>query len=89
MICKCGSYAINDDPKGALCDKCFRDVKISALKAQRDELLELLKWADAKLGPEINPSNYDHQDVCELNANMVEVTLAIRAAIANAENAKP
>lgn len=60
----------------------------ATLKAQRDELLELLKWSDEKLGPEINPSNYDHQDVCELNANMVEVCLAIRAAIANAEKDK-
>ena len=63
--------------------------QIATLKAQRDELLELLKWSDDKLGPEINPSNYDHQDVCELNANMVEVSLAIRAAIANAEKDNP
>lgn len=66
----------------------WRESELSALRAQCDELLELLKWADEKLGPEINPSNYDHQDVCELNANMVEVTLAIRAAIANAEKDK-
>ena len=65
-----------------------KDSEIATLKAQRDELLELLKWSDEKLGPEINPSNYDHQDVCELNANMVEVTLAIRAAIAKIEGAK-
>ncbi len=30
--CKCGSYAINDDPNGVLCDKCWRDAKIEKLE---------------------------------------------------------
>ena len=31
--CKCGSCAINDDPAGVLCDRCWRDVKIEKLRA--------------------------------------------------------
>lgn len=34
----CGSYAINDDPKGLLCDCCWRDDKISQLEAERVDL---------------------------------------------------
>lgn len=30
--CKCGSYSINDDPKGVLCDKCWRDARIEKLE---------------------------------------------------------
>jgi hypothetical protein len=29
--CSCGSYAFNDDPKGALCDTCWRDKRIETL----------------------------------------------------------
>lgn len=32
--CKCGSYAINDDPKRAACDSCWRDAKIAALESE-------------------------------------------------------
>ena len=35
--------------------------------------------AEASL--ELNPSNYDHEQVCELNAAMVQVTLLLRAAL--------
>jgi len=28
---------------------------------------------------ELNPSNYDHDDVCKLNAASVEVILALKA----------
>lgn len=38
--------------------------------------VEFLEWAYHSL-TEINPSNYDHADVCELNSKSVEVILAI------------
>ena len=38
--------------------------------------VEFLEWAYQTLG-EINPSNYDHSDVCELNSKSVEVIQAI------------
>jgi len=38
--------------------------------------VEFLEWAYQTLG-EINPSNYNHDDVCELNDKSVEVILAI------------
>lgn len=37
-----------------------------------------LAWAYASL-QEINPRNYDHNDVCSMNAASVEVMLAIKA----------
>jgi hypothetical protein len=30
--CKCGSGAINDDPKQTLCDCCWRDERIATLR---------------------------------------------------------
>jgi ubiquinone/menaquinone biosynthesis C-methylase UbiE len=32
--CKCGSYAINDDPSRVQCDRCWRDATISELRAK-------------------------------------------------------
>lgn len=43
-------------------------------ESERDFLL----WAIDRL-TEINPSNYDHDDVCEMNAASVEVSLAMQA----------
>jgi len=44
--------------------------------AQCREAYQILEDA-----PELNPSNYDHEQVCELNAKMVEAYLAFRAAL--------
>lgn len=43
-----------------------------------DSEVDFLEWAYETLG-EINPSNYGHDDVCELNDKSVEVILAIKA----------
>lgn len=48
------------------------------------EMLEALKAIDALEVMEINLSNYDHEIVCELNANAVQAALIARAAIASA-----
>lgn len=42
-----------------------------------DREVEFLEWVYETLG-EINPSNYGHDDVCELNDKSVEVILAIK-----------
>ena len=34
--CKCGSFAINDDPHSVLCDNCWRDVEIERLRKEVD-----------------------------------------------------
>lgn len=44
-ICKCGSYAINDDPNNILCDRCWRDAKLVTLMVQQDELIRVLTRA--------------------------------------------
>lgn len=41
--CKCGGYAINDDPAGLLCDRCWRDEEITRLKSKLDSAVELLR----------------------------------------------
>jgi hypothetical protein len=44
-------------------------------------LAEALEKIDALEVMEINPSNYDHDDVCELNSNAVQAVLIARAAL--------
>ena len=39
--CKCGSFAINDDPNRELCDNCWRDAEIERLRAER---IDLVRW---------------------------------------------
>ncbi len=53
----------------------------AALTAERDRLREALQAIDAIEPMEINPSNYSHDDVCELNANAVQAALIARAAL--------
>ncbi|WCA57815.1 hypothetical protein G6M16_008925 [Agrobacterium tumefaciens] len=50
--------------------------RAEAAEAQVKRLHELLRFAHDTLW-EINPSNYDHDDVCKLNDASVEVILAI------------
>jgi hypothetical protein len=35
-ICKCGSFAINDDPEHERCDVCWRDDEIERLRELLD-----------------------------------------------------
>lgn len=53
-------------------------------EARVTELEEKISWAVDAL-QEINPSNYDHDDVCALNASSVEVALSLQYAIAPAD----
>ena len=36
-ICECGSFAINDDPDGVLCDKCLLQAEIDKLRQALEE----------------------------------------------------
>lgn len=51
--CKCGSYAINDDPDGVLCDVCLvkveRDLLLLAVSSVGGDLDLLLKSAPGGL----------------------------------------
>ncbi|WP_288927250.1 hypothetical protein [uncultured Maritimibacter sp.] len=51
-------------------------------------LLELLRWVHETLW-EINPSNYDHDDVCKLNAASVEVILGIAPTLGETHGKSP
>lgn len=55
--------------------------------AAAGDLMETLRFIDGLEVMEINPSNYDHEIVCELNSNAVQAALAARAAIAKATGA--
>ena len=42
--CKCGSYAVNDDPERMLCDKCWRDATIERLRAALWKIANYDEW---------------------------------------------
>jgi len=52
------------------------ELKLEAAEKRIAELRELLQWAHDTL-LEINPNNYTHDDVCEINSASVEVILGI------------
>lgn len=55
--------------------------EITALRTERDEYKAAMKDASGIVMIEINPSNYDHEDVCELNRQMIEAMSIIAAAL--------
>ncbi|NLS19853.1 hypothetical protein HGP16_25270 [Rhizobium sp. P40RR-XXII] len=54
--------------------------EIEALRVENGELRKLVRWAHDTLY-EINPSNYDHDEVCKLNDASVEVILGLAPAL--------
>lgn len=50
------------------------EAQVKVLREALEELRGILEDA-----PELNPSNYDHDQVCELNAKMVEAYLFLTA----------
>lgn len=63
---------------------CVQRREIEQLRTEKAERDECLQWVFDTL-QEINPSNYDHDDVCSLNAASVEVAIAIRTALGQQE----
>lgn len=62
--------------------------RLRALRAELDEakveverLRNAMQWALDTVTIEINPSNYDHDDVCRLNAEMIEAVLGLQTAL--------
>lgn len=53
---------------------------IAAKDAEIAKLTDLIRWAHDTLY-EINPSNYDHDEVCKLNDASVEVILGLAPAL--------
>ncbi|WP_454730602.1 hypothetical protein [Citrobacter freundii] len=53
-----------------------QEARAEAAEKRIAELRELLQWAHDTL-LEINPNNYTHDDVCEINSASVEVILGI------------
>ena len=56
------------------CYQCCTEETIRANEAQAtiEQVGDILEDA-----PELNPSNYDHEGVCELNAKMIEAYLKV------------
>lgn len=52
------------------------------------ELVEAVQWAFDTL-IELNPSNYDHDNVCEVNAAAVEVMLGLKPILASHKGEQP
>jgi len=64
------------------------EAQIAALTARVEGLTGALRWAHDTLW-EINPSNYDHDDVCKLNDASVEVILGIAPLIGETHGKSP
>ena len=78
--CMCGCiYEEADCPN---CNKVTEADRIEELEAKLAKAVEALEFVDGKVSWEINPSNYDHDDVCNMNSdwceigNHAEITLA-------------
>ena len=61
---------------------------LSALRTRLAEVEGALRWAHDTLW-EINPSNYDHDDVCKINDASVEVILGIAPLIGETHGKSP
>lgn len=61
--------------------------RIAELEAKLAKAVEELQFDYDTLG-EINPSNYNHDDVCNLNDKSVEVILSIKATLAELTGGK-
>ena len=70
-----GTFHVVDSPELAR----LRASEAAALE-RVTVLTDLMQWAYDTLG-EINPGNYGHDDVCNLNDKSVEVILALEAAL--------
>lgn len=57
-----------------LCDRA--EAQLAEARKALDGMRDLIRWAHDTLY-EINPSNYDHDEVCKLNSASVEVILAL------------
>jgi hypothetical protein len=57
-------------------------------RPQVAELVEVFQWAFDTL-IELNPSNYDHNNVCEVNAAAVEVMLGLKPILASHKGEQP
>lgn len=78
-----GPSAVYDAKGDLVCTASSDD--IARLIAAAPDLLEALEWIAAKINWEINPSNYTHQEVCDMNADWCEIGNAVDAAIAKAK----
>jgi len=54
---------------------------LPTLQAEVERLREALEAASEAVTMELNPSNYDHDDVCLLNQQCIEAMLTIEAAL--------
>lgn len=78
---QCGSIRPNYvTPSFAQSEKCKSRMLQSTVATLRKALEESLKLFDVlEDSPELNPSNYTHDEVCELNVMVIKVILGSRA----------
>jgi len=60
--------------------------RIEELEAKLEKVVKAVKEIDDKVRWEINLSNYDHQQVCDLNADWCEVGNIARTTLAELED---
>jgi len=55
--------------------------EIEELKVEVDKLLNVMQWAVDNVTIELNPSNYDHDDACQLNSEVCEALIYLQKII--------
>ena len=71
----------------AECDRITTDA-LRKSEAERDRLRVLVRWAHDTLY-ELNPSNYDHDEVCRVNDAAVEVILGLAPVLGETHGKSP
>ena len=64
------------------------EARLAAVEAERDRMRDLIRWAHDTLW-ELNPSNYDHDEVCKVNDAAVEVILGLAPVIGETHGHSP
>jgi len=67
----------------------YYDAKLDAVDAKLAKAVGVLEFAQSKISWEINPSNYDHDDVCDMNSDWCEIGAIVDATLAELKGEQP
>jgi len=62
--------------------------RIEELKAKLAKAVDALEFVEGKISWEINPSNYDHDEICHMNTDWCEIGSHVEATLAELKGEK-
>jgi hypothetical protein len=71
-----------DAQKKAEAERDALEVRKNELQAKLDEAMQFVGFVSDKISYELNPSNYNHQEVCDMNSDWCEIGNAADATLA-------